>query len=191
MRYYRRYYSDGRCMVICTHCFATLGTAAESTAVHELESQHVCGLSVEPEIDGAALRAYLRFREREKRPDRFLRHIASLKGMHVAGLFAAIVLLAYVLPNLVELAATGWTTPWIVNVLFGDLTGCLCLVLWLKMPRTGVLLYLALTLVEAWLFASGLIAPQALAWVTDAVPTLVIAGRVAQLRSAAGVVARA
>jgi hypothetical protein len=59
----------------------------------------------------------------------------------------------------------------VLNVFFGDLTGCVCLALVLRMPRTSVILYVALAVVDGWLYATGKVAPGTLAWITDAVPT--------------------
>ena len=58
MKFYRRYYADARCVVVCTRCFATLGTAATLTVADELERQHLCGARVRPEFSDAALRCY-------------------------------------------------------------------------------------------------------------------------------------
>lgn len=183
MRYYRRYYSDGRCVIICTRCFTTLGTAAGFTTATELEAQHVCGQPMMPRVSDAALKSYATFRDRDNGTERFLNFLRRLDRKYVGLLFAAIALVVYALPNLMELAALRYASPWLVNIIFGDLIGCLCLALVLRMPRTGVVLYLALSLVEGWLYATGKVSPATLAWITDAVPTLVVAGRVVQLRA--------
>ncbi len=185
MRYYRRYYSDGRCVIICTRCFTTLGTAAGFTTATELETQHVCGQPMMPKVSDAALKSYATFRDGERRSEQFLNFVRRLDRKYVGLLFAVIALVVYALPNLVELAALRYASPWVVNIVFGDLIGCLCLVLVLRMPRTGVGLYVALALLEGCMYAMGMVSPATLAWITDAVPTLVVAGRVAQLRATA------
>ena len=91
-------------------------------------------------------------------------------------------LIVYGIPNLIEFASAGYVSPWLVNVLFGDLTGCVCLAVVLRMPRTSVVLYLALAMLDGWLYATMKVSPNTLAWITDAVPTLVVIGRVVQLR---------
>jgi hypothetical protein len=182
MRYYRRYYTDGRCVIICTRCFATIGSAAANGLAGELEKQHVCGPRLVPKLGETALRTYADFRSAQPR-DRLVDFLRRTRGWYAAVMFVAIALAVYALPNLVELATLRYVSPWVVNIVFGDLIGCLCLVLVLRMPRTGVILYLALALVEGWLYATGKVSPATLAWITDAVPTLVVAGRVAQLRA--------
>jgi len=185
MRYYRRYHPDGRCLIICTRCFTTLGIAAGFTAATELEGQHVCGQPVRPNVSNAALKSYATFRDHDRGSERLLDFLRQVDRKYVVVLFAVIALMVYALPNLVEFAALRYASPWVVNIAFGDLVGCLCLALVLRMPRTGVILYLGLSLLEGWLYATGMVSPATLAWITDAVPTLVVAGRVAQLRATA------
>jgi len=189
MRYYRRYFANGTCVIICTRCFATVGTASGFAVASELEGQHVCGPRVTPSIRSAVLETHAMFREPEKGSDRLVRFLRGLNGKYVGLLFVVISLLVYGLPNMVEFVAAGHLSPWVVNILFGDLIGCLCLVL-LRMPRTGIILYMALALLEGWLLAAGRVSPGTLAWITDAVPTLVVAGRVAQLRAGTALTAK-
>ncbi|MGC2299560.1 MAG: hypothetical protein WA476_12210 [Acidobacteriaceae bacterium] len=183
MRYYRRYYGDGRCVVVCTHCLATLGMAATFAAAEELEGWHVCGPPVAAEFRDAALRCYAEVGEaKARRGSRVVEFLRGLRGASAGLLFLGIVLVVYCLPNLIEFAIAGYVSPWVLNVLFGDLTGCVCLAVVLRMPRTSVILYVALALLDGWLYATGRISPGTLMWITDAVPTLVVMGRVAQLR---------
>jgi hypothetical protein len=183
MKFYRRYYADARCVVVCTRCFATLGTAATLAVAEELETQHVCGRRVRPEYSDAALRCYAEHREAEaRRSGWFAEVLHGPNRWSAVLLFLAIVLVVYCLPNLVEFASAGHVSPWLLNVLFGDLTGCVCLALVLRMPRTSVVLYVALAVLDGWLYATGRVSQGTLAWITDAVPTLAVIGRVAQLR---------
>ncbi len=182
MRYYRRYSADGSCVVICTRCFATIGHATGFAAAAALEGQHACGTPRPVEFADAALRSYVAFHGTTAGPvSRLAGFLRRVDRRYAVLVFAAIALVLYMLPNLVELAAIGRVSPWVTSILFGDLMGCACLALVLRMPRTGVVLYLALALCEGWLYATGRLSPGTLAWVTDAVPTLVVAGRVAQL----------
>src|SRR5580700_1424177 len=183
MKFYRRYYADARCVVVCTRCFATVGTAATLAVAEELETQHVCGRRVRPEYSDAALRCYAEHREAEaRRSGWFAEVLHGPNRWSAVLLFLAIVLVVYCLPNLVEFASAGHVSPWLLNVLFGDLTGCVCLALVLRMPRTSVVLYVALAVLDGWLYATGRVSQGTLAWITDAVPTLAVIGRVAQLR---------
>ena len=183
MRYYRRYHADGRCAVVCTRCLATVGRAATFTDADELEKQHVCGPRARVEFGDAALRFYAEFGKPRAWHGGGLRDfLGGLSRLRAWMLFAAIILVVYGLPNLVEFAIQGAVSPWVLNILFGDLTGCVLLAAVLRMPRTGVLLYVSLSLAEAGLYATGTVSPSARAWMTDAVPTLVVVGRVVQLR---------
>lgn len=188
MRYYRRYSADGSCIVICTRCFATIGHAAEFTAAATLEGQHQCGTPRRAEFPDAALRSYVAFHDPPKAGwvSQLAGALRQLDRRYAVLVFAAIAVVLYVVPNLVEFAAMGHVSPWLMSIVFGDMMGCACLALVLRMPRTGVILYLVLALWESWLFATGRVSPATLAWVTDAVPTLVVAGRVAQLWSGKG-----
>jgi hypothetical protein len=187
MRYYRRYYADSRCAVVCTRCFATLGTAATFAVADELERQHVCGRRVAPEFKDAALDVYADFGAATERRGRLVDFL-QVGRWSAPLLFLAIVLVVYGLPNLVEFVSAGYVSPWVANILFGDLTGCVCLALVLRMPRTSVVLYVALAAVEGWFYVTGRISPGMLGWITDAVPTVVVMGRVAQLRARVRVV---
>jgi hypothetical protein len=182
MRYYRRYYADGRCVVVCTHCLATLGSAATFAAAEELEGWHVCGPPVAAEFGDAALRCYAQVGEaKARRGAGVVEFLRGLSRLSAGLLFLAIVLVVYCIPNLIEFVSAGYVSPWLLNVFFGDLTGCVCLAV-LRMPRTGVILYVALAVLDGWLYATGRVSPGTLAWITDAVPTLVVIGRVVQLR---------
>ena len=90
----------------------------------------------------------------------------------------------YALPTAIELLAIWHLSPWIVAVLFGDLTGCTYMATVLKMPRTGVLLYLTLTVCEGLLYMSHRIPPTLLVWIVDLVPAIVTASRIAYIQLA-------
>ncbi|MGB9031624.1 MAG: hypothetical protein WCC27_15995 [Acidobacteriaceae bacterium] len=183
MRFHRRYYADTRCVVVCTRCLATLGTAATHGVADELERQHVCGRRVRPEFSDAAMRCYAEHNGREaRRSGRFAEILQGPKRWSAPLLFLAVVVVVYGLPNLIEFLSAGYVSPWVLNVLFGDLTGCACLGVVLRMPRTSVVLYVALAVLDGWLYTTGKVSPNTLAWITDAAPTLVVVGRVAQLR---------
>jgi hypothetical protein len=187
MRYYRRYQTDGSCTVICTHCFATLGKAADFAAAGDLEERHVCGKAVPPEFSDAALRSFASFRKpagggRERIVD-FVRRLGERFPVLA---FAAVALIVYGVPTLIELTIANNVTPWAGTVVFGDLIGCACLAVLFRMPATALFLYLGLTAFEGWLYFSGAVPADGLAWIADSVPMLAVAGRMAYLRSTAG-----
>ena len=108
MRFYRRYYADTRCVVVCTRCLATLGTAATHGVADELERQHLCGRafgrnSVTRRC--AVTRSTVLPKTREAGDLRRVLH--GPKRWSAPLLFLAIVLVVYGLPNLIEFAERG------------------------------------------------------------------------------------
>jgi uncharacterized membrane protein YgdD (TMEM256/DUF423 family) len=174
MNYHRRYHEDGSCEVICTRCFLTLGLAKQHRAAQEIETQHVCGRTTGKELSRIHANA-----------ERLVFVIPGrLRQLNIALLLLIVGVVLYALPTMVELAAAEHVSPWVATVLFGDFTGCACLAAVFKMRRTGLLFYLLLTGCEGALYASHTLSANALVWLVDLVPTLVVAGKIARLRSA-------
>lgn len=185
MQFYRRYHTDGSCVVICTQCFATLGSATRFAAADDMERRHICGRQRRAEFSDAALRSYPGYKDPvESSWARFMDYMRKLDAPRATLLFLVMATIVYGFPTLIEFVLMGRVSPWVVSIVFGDMVGCACLAVVLRMPRTGVILYLALAVWEAWLFQTARITPSTLAWITDAVPTLVVGGRIAQLRLA-------
>jgi len=113
-----------------------------------------------------------------------MERVHRLSRRHPAAALLVVMLMLYVLPTLTELAIFHRVSPWMSVIVFGDLTGCVCLGL-LRMPATGLVLYLALGACEACLYAGGLIPANTLVWLVDVIPMLVVAGRLVYLRSTA------
>jgi hypothetical protein len=174
MNYHRRYHRDGSCEVICTRCFLTLGLAKHHRAAQEIEMQHVCKRTT-----GVALS---KIYANPGRPVSFLS--GGLWQLNIVLLFLTVAVALYLLPTVAEFAAEKYVSPWVATILFGDLAGCVCLAAVFNMRRTGLLLYVFLTGCEGALYASHALSPNALTWLVDVVPTLVVAGKIARLRSA-------
>ena len=87
-----------------------------------------------------------------------------------------IVSLLYVLPTVIKLLAARHLNPWLAIILPGDLAGCAWLFGVFKMQKTGLILYLLLTACEGCLYVSNTVSADALIWIADVVPTLIVAG---------------
>lgn len=99
-------------------------------------------------------------------------------------LFLATVGLLYALPTILELIAAHRAMPTMDIIVFGDLTGCVCLAILFGMPLTGVVLYLLLAAVEGFLCFAGILSASTLAWFTDLLPMVIAVRRIAVLRAA-------
>lgn len=89
------------------------------------------------------------------------------------GAGSACILLFYVLPSLIEIRLAPRVGAFNAYVLLGDALGCA--VLSLVHRRTGIALYLVLTLMEAVLLRAGYLGVSALAWITDLMPAATLA----------------
>ncbi|MGC2161231.1 MAG: hypothetical protein WA634_04925 [Silvibacterium sp.] len=169
MKYYHRYGEDGTCKVICTQCFLTLGIADGLAAARDMEAAHVCtreGLPravshKRPGDIGPCLAANGRTRSEKN------------KILNLLAVALSMVFLLYALPTVVEIAASRVVNPWVAMILPGDLIGCAWLIAGLKMRRTGMALYLALTFCEGCLYLSRIVPVGLLPWIADIVPTCV------------------
>lgn len=163
MQFYRRFYEDGSCRVICLYCYEMLGTGLNRDAVKRLEAAHVCGewtrAGAEPE---EASRIHLVRRERAR---------SRVRRLLV---LPAIACLLYGVPTALELVARLHVNTWLAVILPGDVVGCAALAGPAKMPRTGVLLYMGMTALECGLHVTHAMRGMTMAWVADLVPTLVV-----------------
>jgi hypothetical protein len=176
--YYRRYQNDGSCEIICTQCFSTVGTALNARSAEAIEAGHSCSNktnragAVETANPGANRSATLTARKSVRQfPEVFPRNRMYLPIAAFAAVF-----LCYALPTVAELIALHHVNLWFACILPGDLAGCICIGAVFKMPRTGALLYLLLTLLEGYLHVAHLLAAGAFVWIVDLVPTLTVIG---------------
>jgi hypothetical protein len=187
MNYHYRYDEDGSCEVICTRCFLTIGHAHGLAGIRGIEAQHRC-----PRVAGERhSQATARISSRERWfaiPLNRIEHLCGFpenaKTVNLPSMLLSVGLLLYAVPTAIEFLAIWHLSPWLVAVLFGDVTGCAYLATALKMPRTGVLLYLTLTIGEGLLYRSHHLSPTVLVWIVDLVPAIVAASRIAYTQSA-------
>ena len=175
LKFYRRYHANGSCTIICTHCFATLGTVDGFIAAGELEGRHTCGIPRSPEFSDVALRSFADFRKPETsllaRASHFFLHFSRRRP---AIAFLAVALALYGLPTFIESLLLHHVSPWFADILFGDFTGCACLALLFRMPSTAAILYVALSACEALLYSTGVLSAASLIWMVDIIPTFVV-----------------
>jgi hypothetical protein len=167
IHFYRRYDPDGRCKVICMQCFQTLGTAWDRQSLEEMEAGHMCSFRTEgtPPPD-----MHTRMKNVRSEPP-LLRDALQ---MNILLLALLTVLLLYFVPTALELGASHVLNPWLAVILPGDVIGCAALVALLRMPRTGILLYLGLTAIEGLSYAAnGALLPE-VRWFADLIPTLLV-----------------
>ena len=170
LRFYRRYYEDGSCKVICMDCYDTLGTGENRHDVARMEARHVCSHALLP-ADAAKknLRAYLlagvdRVRDAEQ----------WMARLHPALLAILLIVVLYGIPTILEILARQEVNTWVAVILPGNILGCMVLIAILRMPRTGLGIYLALAACECWLHVTHIMRGVTMAWIVDLVPTLVV-----------------
>lgn len=185
MKYFRRYNSDESCKIICLQCFATIGTAKNSTDALDLEHQHVCS---GPHVVRPDQQSTGNFRVIQTSDPAvsgsLLDFAAHLRMPDMALLLVTILLLLYGLPSVIEFAALYWRISAVGIIVFGDVAGCACLATILRMPATGVTLYLALLVCEIGLQSTGALPRPLLPWILDLLPTIAVTGKIATVRSA-------
>lgn len=190
MNYYRRYDENGNCEVICTRCFATVGIAGGFSDARKIEALHLCGRKTNQDapkiisIDSAVGRPPASF---SNPVERMFGPSGKLKNLNTWILFLLAVLFLYAIPTVFELAATKHFNPWLAVILPGDAIGCACLITGFRMPRTGFALYLLLTICEAALYGSKVVATRDLIWLVDLVPTITVACLIMRTRMLHGI----
>jgi hypothetical protein len=175
MDFYYRSLPDGRCEVVCTRCFITVGTAWNIEHIRRIEGSHTClakrpavsrpkpAESEVPQVAARVAKVSSDFNKPSK--SRVARSVTLL--CLVAALF-------YAFPKTLEFSALQKWNPWISVVLPGDLAGCLCLAIVFRKMKAGILLYLLLSAAEACLYWLDLTPADVLPWIADLVPTVVI-----------------
>lgn len=188
MDFYYRSLSEGRCEIVCTRCFLTLGAAQAIEEIRRIERLHQCAatripaqavvstrtLSKDPEPRNPATWGAIS-RGTADRPVRpAVRNALRLS----AAAFAF-----YFLPTAFEFVAMHHWNPWISSLLLGDLAGCAFLCVVLRKVKAGICLYCLLTVFEAGACWLRIMPLSVLPWFTDLVPTLVVSAGI--LRSSA------
>lgn len=179
MHYYHRYLENGKCEIICTHCFLTIGTAGRLLTIKKLEGEHVCALP--PALTANHAGGTL---PRASIPQTGWLAVCSekLASLPLPLLLLAVPILLYALPTALEMAVSTGIDPWVTGIVLGDLAACACIYIIFRMPKTGVLLYLLLAVVKFCLFSAQLISANTLLWFTDSIPALIVMARIASLR---------
>jgi len=167
MQFYRRYHENGSCRVICLNCYEMLGTGVNREAVTRLEAGHVCREWTRAEEDGGS-GIHLVEETRGEKAGR------GERSVHPVLVVLGIALVFYAAPTALELLARLHTNTWVAVILPGDVAGCAALIGLARMPRTGVLLYLAMTAFECILYVTHAMQGVTVAWVADLIPTLVL-----------------
>ena len=181
LNYHRRYCEDGSCQVICTGCFATVGVAFNNIEARALEQQHTCAARTDADIQphlcvcGAA--ACRKRTSTEELIQRFL-DVSPRHRMYPPLAILSAVAFLYALPTAVELVASQFLNVWLSCIVPGNLAGCICIGAIFRMPRTAIVLYLTLAILEGYLLLSHLLSHAAVLWVVDLVPTLTVAALV-------------
>lgn len=176
MNYYYSSNEDGSFKVICTRCFITVGTVQRFESVKRLESAHRCSSKEE----NGTTRVYSEGDKRHTLRQRHFLEVVSTVRYHY--LLISTLLLLFAFPTLCELILFRYPNLNYPCILFGDLTGCAFLFVFLQMRRTAVILYLLLTVFESCLLASRIVPTIDILWIMDVVPTLIAVQRITKLK---------
>jgi hypothetical protein len=189
MNFYYRLLPDGRCEVVCTRCFLTIGAAHQIEDVQALENGHQCMPARIPAIRPpapAAIRPAIHAHWRLSSSLRPLLSVTNAIGtprlVRNSLLLMGATLFLYIMPNAFEFLALRHWNPWISTVLPGDFLGCAILCIAFRKIAAGISLYCLLTAFEACALVFHIIPLGVLPWFTDLIPTVVVAVMV--LRSA-------
>ena len=182
MDFYYRFLPNGRCEIVCTRCFMTVGTASNAGDIQHVEMSHVCLAKTAPrspdrEPDSPAKPPAVLTPGKHSAPTRFWRNIL---------IFICAALFLYLLPKLLEFVALRHLNPLLSLVVPGDLVGCACLAIFLRRRKAGIALYCLLTAIEACFCLFHLTSVNTLSWITDLVPTLVVGAILLRSRQPGG-----
>ncbi len=175
MNFYYRSLPEGRCEIVCTRCFLTVGMGHNADDIRRIENSHTCLAKGAPrpvrcspslgEPDSNAAPGAVLVTRSNFETGRFRRLALLLIGS---------ALLLYVLPTVLEFVALRRSSHWFSVIVLGDLAGCACLAIFFRRFKAGMLLYCLLTGIEACLCLFHLAQVETLSWMTDLVPTLVV-----------------
>lgn len=175
MNFYYRSLPEGRCEVVCTRCFLTLGAAQDMEEIRRIEASHQCAAGCRASAPSRPLRI-------PPPAGRARFHMLSLtagsdsrpRAVRRSLLLMLAAMLLYAVPTALEFAALRHSGSWVSTVLLGDLAGCACLAIVFRRVKAGVLLYCLLTVFEAGAYALHILPLNALLWITDLVPTVLV-----------------
>jgi len=176
MDYHYRFLADGRCEILCTRCFSTIGEATTPGLARVQADLHLCplapgpGITMRPSTEG----------QKEAVRAQFLTH--GLPGIPAPVLLVLAISVCYLLPTVLEWTILHYSSGWTGAVLIGDLCGCVGIFVLLRRKRLAVVLYVALTAVEYWLCAAQVVSTQMLLGLMDLVPTAILAGAIVRPR---------
>jgi hypothetical protein len=168
--HYYRFLADGSCDIICTRCFLKIGKGQTPDAAREQADSHICQVASCPgdfvnapatEETGDAVREMLPNFGILRLPTPYLLLLAFV--------------LFYAIPTVLEMAILRHPSLWAVDILIGDLSGCIGIFVVLKKKKLAVLLYLALTAIEFWLYSTQVISAHLLVYLMDLVPSVIMA----------------
>jgi hypothetical protein len=181
MHYFQLHRKDGTSEVICSRCRVVIGTVNGATGsglgTPEIDAMHRCRVLTPPD---RSTRTALRKRRRP-----MIRLIESQEmpqfnaGTNIPFAFLSVASFIYAVPTSLEFLANQYFNPWLAAIVFGDLLGCVWLAAIFKMRKTGLLLYLLLVVCKCCLCMLEVIPASTLFWITDLVPAVVVAGRIA------------
>ncbi len=192
MDFYYRHLGNGRCEVVCARCSQLVGVAEDVDAVRGVEVNRRF-----PSVGNVGVEAVRALEENHRCADGAgERVIETSRAAHQpanqqrgrgwlgsAALLLAAVLFLYGLPTLIEFIALRTWSPWIAVVFPGNLAGCLCLMLAFRKVGLGIALYLALLAGQALLYGLQIADAQTIFWISDAVPTMIVAGMILSRRA--------
>ncbi|MGA2538164.1 MAG: hypothetical protein ABSF53_19290 [Terracidiphilus sp.] len=179
MEYHYRFFADGSCDIICTRCFLKIGKGQELSAAREQAALHVCQAGV---VQGGGFSAR---QSTDHAVRRWLRKL-DIQALPAPLFLLIAVTVFYVLPTLLEFAILRHANLWLASILVGDLSGCIGIFVILEKRKLAVLLYLALTALEFWLYSTHIVSAVTLVYLMDLVPTVVMAGAVLRPRARLG-----
>ncbi|HEV2273924.1 MAG TPA: hypothetical protein VGR96_07145 [Acidobacteriaceae bacterium] len=185
MDYHCRYREDGTCEVICTRCFLTLGVADGLASVREIEASHICAGRSPLPLNGLDSPVF------SARQGPASAHSACASSRSVGEQSISLLLLyflsltgvLYATPTIVEIVLIRHISPWFAGIVLGDALGSALLYGVFKMRRSAILLYLVLTVIESCLYGFQIVSADALPWITDLVPAVVVAYKLTRMQA--------
>jgi hypothetical protein len=168
MDHYYRYLKDGQCEVVCTRCFETIGIGFVISEARRMAASHLCKSEAVSlaSADESHLASRLSFQ--------FFKVLA----LHKYQWLLLVVICFYCIPTIFEVVLLRLPGMGLANILIGDLTGCLGIFFFLRQRTLAVLLYVALSASELYLYSSRIVPTPMLVGFMDAVPTLIIGAAV-------------
>lgn len=170
MDFYLLLRKDGTYDLICTRCFLTVASTKDPSTIQSYQTLHRCKDS---QIGSA--KALPSKNPHHKVPSRdagkLLPQLASIRPTVLLILGA---LLLYAFRTAIESWLLYSRNQGLAIVAIGDLLGCACIFFVLRRKRLAVAVYVVTAAIEILAYSLNLLSGQALCWVTDLAPTLVV-----------------